>query len=256
MKEGLTWKMAETELCIIQFLLHLGLWRTTGSASCLLLICLRYTCRHEQETCFPYYIRFPVYSLIPSLYFGSVTPVKCLNPTLRLCVNLQNQNTPLALQGKKKTHTHSPSLHKRMASRFFPKSLKLSSDSAPEKRGDPTHTDMNSCTCLPARAVATSSVSSYSTKNCIQSAKKRDRTSHCRAPPRLPARIRDAGRTHRHCRGVWRCRPSCSTAVPALFLDSATISAPQQSPLLWSLLPAGSAAAASAAAWPLGAAPP
>lgn len=171
-----------------------------------------------------------------------------------VCKPPESKHTFGPTGGKK--HTHSPSLHKRMASRFFPKSLKLSSDSAPEKRGDPTHTDMNSCTCLPARAVATSSVSSYSTKNCIQSAKKRDRTGHCRAPPRLPARIRDAGRTHRRCRGVWRCRPSCSTAVPALFLDSATISAPQQSPLLWSLLPAGSAAAASAAAWPLGAAPP
>lgn len=31
---------------------------------------------------------------------------------------------------------------------------------------------MNSCTCSPACAVATSSVSSYSTKNCMQSTKK------------------------------------------------------------------------------------
>lgn len=40
------------------------------------------------------------------------------------------------------------------------------------KWGDPTHRQINSCTCLPARAVATSSVSSYSTKNCMQSARK------------------------------------------------------------------------------------
>lgn len=99
--------------------------------------------------------------------FGRTTCLKCFNPCVRVCPNPQNQNTPLALEEK-----HSPSLHKRMASRFFPKSLKLSSNSAP---GNDTirHIRINSCTCLPARAVATSSVSSYSTKNCMQSAKKR-----------------------------------------------------------------------------------
>lgn len=55
---------------------------------------------------------------------------------------------------------------------------------------------MNSCTCFPARAVATNSVSSYSTENCMHSAKKKkkkDRTGNCRALPRFLANIRHAG---------------------------------------------------------------
>lgn len=79
-----------------------------------------------------------------------------------------------------------------MASRFFPKSLKLSSDSAPENKAI-RHRQINSCTCLPPRAVATTSVSSYSTKNCMQSAKKQDRSGNSRALPRFLAHIRDAG---------------------------------------------------------------
>lgn len=68
-------------------------------------------------------------------------PVKCLNPSVWVCV--QNPPEPKYTFGpreRQREKTHSPSLHKRMASRFFPKSLKLSSESAPENEAI-RHTD-------------------------------------------------------------------------------------------------------------------
>lgn len=106
-----------------------------------------------------------------------------------MCANPQNQNTPLALE-EEKTLTFSAQTH---GFSIFPEVFETFLRFSTWKRGDPTHRQINSCTCSPARAVATSSVSSYSTQNCMQSAKKRDGTGNCRALPRFLAQIRDAG---------------------------------------------------------------
>ena len=60
-----------------------------------------------------------------------------------VCVCVQNPPEPKYTFGpreRQREKTHLPSLHKRMASRFFPKSLKLSSESAPENEAI-RHTD-------------------------------------------------------------------------------------------------------------------
>lgn len=92
--------------------------------------------------------------------------------------------------GEKKTLTFSAQTH---GFSIFPEVFETFLRFSTWKWGDPTHRQINSCTCLPARAVATSSVSSYSTKNCMQSAKKQVGTGNCRALPRFPAHIWDAG---------------------------------------------------------------
>lgn len=88
---------------------------------------------------------------------------------------------------QKKTLTFSAQTH---GFSIFPEVFETFFRFSTWKWGDPTQRQINSCTCLPARAVATSSVSSYSTSNCMQSAKK-STTGNCRALPRFHAHIRD-----------------------------------------------------------------
>lgn len=124
---------------------------------------------------------------------AQMTLVKCLNPTVCVCLCVKPPEPKYTFgptERKKNTLTFSAQTH---GLSIFPEVFETFLRFSTWKWGDPTHRQINSCTCLPARAVATSSVSSYSTKNCMQSAKKRDRTGHCRAPPRFLAHIRDAG---------------------------------------------------------------
>lgn len=93
---------------------------------------------------FPPYIRFGIYSLIQSLHAGTVTSVNSLKPTL--CVNLQNQNTPLALHkgggrgGREKTLTFSAQTH---GLSIFPEVFEtfLRFSTWREKNGAIRHTD-------------------------------------------------------------------------------------------------------------------
>lgn len=107
-----------------------------------------------------------MHTIYSSFTFVRTTRVKCLNPGV--CKPPEPKYT-FGPRGGKKTLTFSAQTH---GFSIFPQVFETFLRFSTWKWGDPTHRQINSCTCLPARAVATSSVSSYSTKNCMQSAKK------------------------------------------------------------------------------------
>lgn len=75
-------------------------------------------------------------------HFGRTTACKVFE-SICVCMCAKPSGTKIHLwpqREREREKTHSPSLHKRMASRFFPKSLKLSSESAPENEAI-RHTD-------------------------------------------------------------------------------------------------------------------
>lgn len=148
------------------------------------------------DTCFTDYIRSSSQFMACMIYSMCTS---CLNDACKVfdsiycvCVYVSKAPEPKYTfgPGGKKTLTFSAQTH---GFSIFPEVFETFLRFSTWKWGDPTHRQINSCTCLPARAVATSSVSSYSTKNCMQSAKKQVGTSNCRALPRFLAHIWDAG---------------------------------------------------------------
>lgn len=151
--------------------------------------------------------------------FSRTTPVKCLNLCQCVWVYVCKAPEPKYTFGprgeEKNTHllcTNAWLLDFSRSLWNFPPIQHLKNEAIRNRQ-------MNSCTCFPARAVATSSVSSYSTQNCMQSAKKKGQDWQQSRSSSLPLKHSARWGTHRRCRGVWRRRPSCSKAVPALFLD-------------------------------------
>lgn len=124
------------------------------------------------DTCFTNYIRlysqFKTRLTYSRFAFWTNDACKVLES---MCVCVQTPPEPKYTFGprQKKTLTFSAQTH---GFSIFPEVFETFLRFSTWKWGDPTQRQINSCTCLPARAVATSSVSSYSTKNCMQSAKK------------------------------------------------------------------------------------
>lgn len=170
-----------------------------------------------RDTCFTYHIRLSSQVMTRRIYsrftFCWTTRVKCC---MYVCKPPESKYT-FGPRFQKNTLTFSAQTH---GISIFPEVFETFLRFSTWKWGDPTHRQINSCTCLPARAVATSSVSSYSNQKLHAiGQKKKGQDWQLSRSTSLPRAHSGRWGTHRRCRGVWRRRPSCSKAVPALFLD-------------------------------------